>query len=109
MNPVPVPVGAHYIRLLLLNSSCFAMDRDGQPNVCGGEPCACAQSLHDAISNPLWLKIERLRTALASLIENVGGHGHWDSQGAHGANCPICIRQFEATERARAVLRAERK
>jgi hypothetical protein len=52
-------------------------------------------------------EIERLRTALATLIGAIEGHGHWDSKGTHGANCPICERQFAAKERARAVLRDE--
>lgn len=49
-------------------------------------------------------EIQRLRTALHDIIDNVGGHHHWDEKGTHGANCPICIRQFEAKERARLAL-----
>ncbi len=65
----PVPVGDHYVRLLLLSSSCFAMDREsGKPNVCGLDPCACAQSLLDEISKPLLLKIARLRLALEAIF-----------------------------------------
>ena len=39
---------------------------------------------------------ERLRAALRNLMENVGGHHHWDGFGTSGANCPICQRQSEA-------------
>ena len=46
-----------------------------------------------------------LRGAIVDLLENIGGHQHWDAQGTAGANCPTCIRQNEAEERARVVLR----
>jgi len=55
------PVSEHYVRGLLRLSSCFGCDRDGQPNVCHTEPCACAQSLLQEICRPLEAELERLR------------------------------------------------
>jgi len=56
------PVGEHYVRKLLAMSSCFV---DGQgSNVCFSEPCACAQSLLQAIGRPLEDEIERLAAKL---------------------------------------------
>lgn len=62
-GPHPAPVNEHYVRNLLLSSSCFR-DPGGRPNVCQSNPCACAQSLLQEIGRPLELKIRRFRSAL---------------------------------------------
>lgn len=48
----------------------------------------------------------RLRRALNDLLDNVGGHNHWDSTMRYGAGCDLCLRQNAAKERARAALAA---
>lgn len=50
--------------------------------------------------------IKRLKTALRMVLENMGGHQHWDSFGTAGANCPICQRQQEAATQAWEILRS---
>jgi hypothetical protein len=47
---------------------------------------------------------DRLRATVYDLMENMGGHQHWDAHGTHGANCPFCQRQRDASERARRAL-----
>ncbi len=48
--------------------------------------------------------IKRLAAALRMVLENMGGHQHWDSFGTAGANCPICLNQEEAARQAREAL-----
>ena len=48
---------------------------------------------------------EKLRTALRMVLENQGGHQHWDSFGTNGMNCPVCQRQNEASLQAYEILR----
>jgi len=47
---------------------------------------------------------DQLRAALRDLMDNIGGHEHWDSTGMHGAGCMTCAQQREAKDRARAAL-----
>jgi hypothetical protein len=49
---------------------------------------------------------KRLRAALRMVLENMGGHQHWDSFGTAGVNCPVCQRQNEAAIQAMETLRA---
>ena len=48
----------------------------------------------------------QLEKALRMVLENVGGHQHWDSYGTAGAGCPICQRQNEAALQATEILNA---
>jgi len=50
--------------------------------------------------------IKRLQTALRMVLDNIGGHQHWDSFGTAGVNCPICQRQLEASTQAWKILRS---
>lgn len=52
-------------------------------------------------------RIGKLETALRMVLENQGGHQHWDSFGTAGANCPICQQQQEAATQAWEVLRGK--
>ena len=58
-----------------------------------------SESLADAA------EIRRLRSSLRMVLENQGGHQHWDGFGTAGANCPICKRQQEAAAQAWEVLK----
>lgn len=64
-------------------------------------------SVLDVVKQALDAKDAKLRVAVEvanDLMSNMGGHDHWDSEMTHGANCPICIQQREARERARIAL-----
>lgn len=59
----------------------------------------------DALVEAAVGRITKLETALRMVLENMGGHQHWDSFGTAGANCPICQRQQEAAAQAWEILR----
>lgn len=50
-------------------------------------------------------RIGNLEMALRMVLENQGGHHHWDRFGTAGANCPICQQQQEAATQAWELLR----
>lgn len=46
---------------------------------------------------------EQAEQAIKILRRAWGGHGHWDREGTHGANCPACIQWREACREVDAI------